>query len=101
MIVCAVGCSTVMKCWCLQRIASLQRLHEQCGAQQAMGQSHQVHHSTPHDHALLPVSNSQVFACHAGSYQYNATIPSSAVTTGSLVRWYVQVRLMSSGLVGC
>ncbi|KAL0031002.1 hypothetical protein WJX79_008100 [Trebouxia sp. C0005] len=31
----------------------------------------------------------------AGSYQYSATIPSSAVTAGSLVRWYVQA--MGSG----
>ena len=29
----------------------------------------------------------------AGGYQYSATIPSSAVTAGALVRWYVQVRL--------
>ena len=29
----------------------------------------------------------------AGGYQYSATIPSSAVTVGALVRWYVQVSL--------
>ena len=53
MIVCAVGCDTVIEWRCLQRIAFLQSLCEQSGVQQAMGQRHQVHHSTSHDHALL------------------------------------------------
>ena len=55
MIVCAVGCGSVMGWRCLQLNAALQNLHEKSVLQQAMGQSHQVHHSTPHDHTLLHV----------------------------------------------